>query len=311
MARCTFPRVGIGNSVFPCGQCLACKINKRREWTNRLILETHLHTHNSFVTLTYSNDALLKTQPEDWSSLAPATLIPLHLQLWLKRLRKAISPLKIRFFAVGEYGDDRPEISHWGRPHYHAALFGFPGCHYGATRDRRPGWPPCCPQCELVSTTWGHGLIHIGEITPESAQYIAGYTLKKMTGKDDNRLFGRHPEFIRMSRQNGGLGQPMMKQIATLGMDPVTGDVPSSVRHGKKILPLGRYLKNELRKAHGLPKNTPKETALYQDAERVQPLRILAKATDRSLKEILEVESGDTDRQLKKRQAIANSRKRL
>lgn len=242
---------------------------------------------------------------DHWKFTPRPSLKKKHLSDWLKRLRKTISPHKIRYFGCGEYGDESE------RPHYHAALFGFPGCHYGATRYRRPGWPPCCPQCEIISTTWGHGLIYLGEITPESAQYIAGYTLKKMTSNTDERLEGREPEFARMSTRNGGLGRGMMEQLVPLGLDPGTADVPSAVRHGKKILPLGRYLKNELRKAHGLPINTPKETQLAHDAEKMFPLRVLAKATDTPLKKILELDTGDVANQLKKRQQIANSRKRL
>lgn len=303
--KCTSPIIGVAHTVFPCGQCIACRINRRREWTNRIILEARLHTSNSFVTLTYSEDALLNTlTQESYKSSALPSLKKKHLSDWLKRLRKAIAPQKIRFFACGEYGDESE------RPHYHAALFGFPGCHYGATRYRRPGWPPCCPQCELVATTWGHGLIYLGQITPESAQYIAGYTLKKMTGKSDERLMGREPEFARMSLKPG-LGRGMMEQLQPLGLDPGTGDVPSAVRHGPKILPLGRYLKNSLREEHGLPKNTPKETLLAHDEKTLLPLRVLAKTSDKPLKEIIDLSTGDTARQLTKRQQIANSRKRL
>lgn len=307
MAKCEKPLIGIGQTVFPCGRCLSCKINKRRIWTNRIILEARLHTHNTFVTLTYSDAALSKTQPENLESSHLATLIPEHLSAWLKRLRKAISPSKIRFFGVGEYADDHAEILEWGRPHYHAAVFGLPGCHYGATRYRRPGWPPCCPQCELVSTTWGHGLVYLGEITPESAQYIAGYTIKKMTHAQDTRLEGRAPEFARMSLKPG-IGHGMMEQLAPLGLDPSTGDVPSAVRHGPKILPLGRYLKNTLRQAHGLPKNTPRETLLQWDAEKMLPLRILAKNTDTPLAKILELDLGNSALQIKKRQSLQRKR---
>jgi hypothetical protein len=37
----------------------------------------------------------------------------------MKRLRKKIQPLKIRFFHCGEYGDKTR------RPHYHALIFGY------------------------------------------------------------------------------------------------------------------------------------------------------------------------------------------
>ena len=37
----------------------------------------------------------------------------------MKRLRKKLHPLKIRFFHCGEYGDKTR------RPHYHALIFGY------------------------------------------------------------------------------------------------------------------------------------------------------------------------------------------
>ena len=46
---------------FPCGQCLSCRITKRRKWVTRMILESRDYgDKQSFITLTYSpeNDAL-------------------------------------------------------------------------------------------------------------------------------------------------------------------------------------------------------------------------------------------------------------
>lgn len=160
-----------GISPFPCGQCLPCRLNRRRLWTHRLLLEQHSHEFSSFATLTYSDDALP----------AGNTLVPKHTQDWLKRLRALLGPARpLRYYLVGEYGDESQ------RPHYHAALFGL--SHL---------------EGELLRTSWGHGHIQLGTLTKESAQYIAGYVTKKMTAPDDPRLQGRHPEFARMSLRPG------------------------------------------------------------------------------------------------------------
>jgi len=98
-----------GNAEFGCGQCMPCRFNRRRLWTARLLLEATQHENKSFITLTYND----KNAPKDHS------LDPSHYKNFIKRLRKAIYPKKIRYYLVGEYGD------HTQRPHYHAALFGL------------------------------------------------------------------------------------------------------------------------------------------------------------------------------------------
>lgn len=183
------------------------------------MLEALVHTSASFVTLTYNKEHL----PPDGS------LVPRDLQLFLKRLRTN-TQLPIRYFGVGEYGD----LS-W-RPHYHLALFGVP----------REGEP-------LVNRAWGKGFVKSGDLTMESAQYVAGYVVKKLTRADDPALEGRYPEFARMSLRPG-IGAIAIPDIARAlqsrpGWDEIEkkGDVPGVLRHGRRTLPLGRYLLRKLR----------------------------------------------------------------
>lgn len=137
-----------------------------------------------------------------------------------------------------------------------------------------------------------------------------------MTRPDDLRLQRGNaflpPEFSRKSLKPG-LGAGMMPYIAQIPfiMDTGSDDVPSSLRHGKKILPLGRYLKGKLREALNLPKGMPKNEQLRLDAETMLPLRILAKNSTTPLSQIILESTGDVDRQLRKRLQIQNSRKRL
>lgn len=254
--------VTLGTHPVRCGQCVPCRINKRRTWVARLLLEQTQHADSTFITLTYDDERLLDG----------GNLLPKDLQDWLKRFRKATSPLRLRYYAVGEYGD----LSQ--RPHYHLALFGYPNCErgqsfYSSRRSR------CCPRCDLVSDTWGHGHILLGELTTESAQYIAGYVLKKMTNWDDDRLLGRHPEFARMSLRPG-IGSPALQQIVDtwqrFNLDYTEGDVPSALRFGKKIMPLGRYLRRQLRELLGLPPNAPQEVLQELQAEMLD-MQLLSK----------------------------------
>lgn len=202
--------------LCPCGMCMACRINKKRLWVHRIILESYCHAESLFVTLTYNDENL----PADRS------LNPRHLQLFMKRLRKMIYPVKVRFFAVGEYGD------HTQRPHYHMALFGV-GAYYQ----------------KVIEECWNQGFVMIGTLTDASAGYIAGYVTKKMT-KVTDFPDGRHPEFARMSNRPG-IGVPALTQILDVlkrsHPDVLSGDVPKVLRHGDKFFPLGRLLRGKLR----------------------------------------------------------------
>lgn len=209
-----------------------------------MFYESQLHTDNCFVTLTYSEEQLP----------ANGTLVPDHYRLWLKRLRRAVEPHRFRYFVVGEYGDE----TH--RPHYHACLFGLGQAHAG-----------------IIDRTWGHGFTATAEFNQFTAQYTAGYTVKKLTRKDDPRLNGRHPEFARQSNRPG-IGAGAMALLAEAighpaGLDELdrTGDVPTHLMIGKKKIPIGRYLRNRLRSELGMPEKwNEKATRAFSMEESLQ-----------------------------------------
>lgn len=206
-----------------------------------MVLEAMQHEYSSFITLTYADDKM----PEDGS------LRPEDLRNWLKRIRKACSPNLLRYFGVGEYGDRTM------RPHYHVAVFGFMPC-LGNTIKVKGACQ--CRSCCIVRETWGFGHVLVGELNIQSAQYITGYVAKKFTRPDDQRLQGRHPEFARMSLRPG-IGAGAVPDIASsmmqYGLELKLEDVPTALRHGARQLPLGRYLRRELRKQVGLDENAP------------------------------------------------------
>jgi len=262
--KCGYPIILKGRA-FGCGQCLACRINQRRVWTHRLLLEASLHEHNAFVTLTYDEDHY----PEG------GTLCPSDLRNYLKRLRKKLHPRTFRYFAVGEYGEKSDH------PHYHLALFGVETCGRGSTRLSRHG-TACCPQCTLFTETWGKGHVYLGTLSEQSAAYTVGYVTKKITNpKGEEELAGRHPEFARMSNRPG-LGAHIADEIASTLMhhrlEDVIEDVPLVLRHGKKIYPLGKYIRRRLRTRIGRHPNAP-QSILDKMEEEVRPLREAAQAT--------------------------------
>lgn len=94
--------------------------------------------------------------------------------------------MKFRYFHCGEYGSDEynPVTGRYGtrRPHYHAAMF---GCDFSADRTfykmSDSGFP--LYNSELLDRAWGKGFCQIGDLTFESAAYVARYITKKVTGE--------------------------------------------------------------------------------------------------------------------------------
>lgn len=111
-----------------CGKCAECETQKRTEWSFRLKWEQKDHTYTWFVMLTYATEHL-RFHDRKGNIYSRPVLYKKDLQDFLKRLRARQNYLQkkgvinsehqIRYFAVGEYGDEKH------RPHYHLILFGL------------------------------------------------------------------------------------------------------------------------------------------------------------------------------------------
>lgn len=251
---CKKPYTG-GIVPVRCGRCLPCRVQARRIWTTRCVLESYCHEESAFVTLTYSED-----QVPDRGNLRRRDV-----QLFLKRLRARVAPERFRLFGCGEYGDQT-----W-RPHYHLLLFGLSPALGG-----------------VIEKAWGHGFVQVGECNERTAQYVAGYTMKKMTKRFDERLrrevdgevYYLVPEFSMMSLKPG-IGAPAMDKVGAAmcsdaGMDEIEalGDVVSQLQFGRKKVALGRYLRKVLRHTVGVPDTWIKE-AMEAHYEEVYTERLL------------------------------------
>ena len=195
---------GIRNSIqLPCRQCTGCRSEYSRQWAMRIVLEQSLWLNNIFITLTYNNEHL----PEH------NTLIKKDFQDFMKRLREPnqefdwTPPKPIRYYHCGEYGEK------FDRPHYHAILFNT----NFSDRKQLQGHKGLTTS-ETLNYLWGKGHSSIGDVTFQSAAYVAGYVQKKINGKqkeshyaiidpETGQYFGqRQQEYATMSRRPGIAG---------------------------------------------------------------------------------------------------------
>lgn len=169
--------------------------------------ELQLHERSSFVTLTFSDEYL----PPDYSVNVR------DLQLFMKRLRKALGHERVRYFACGEYGDNN------GRPHYHLLLYGydFPD----RVIWRRTGSGQFTYRSAFLESVWPFGHCEVGTVTLQSMNYVARYMLKKINGEAKEEHYLRvHPltgelcrvnqEFVVMSSRPG-IGSGWFEKFAS------------------------------------------------------------------------------------------------
>lgn len=158
----------------PCGQCIGCRLKYAHEWAVRCMHETQYWDVCSFLTLTY-DDEYLRYGLSGWPTLTRGPKS--DMTLFWKRLRKCLTPIKVAYKYVGEYGEE----TH--RPHYHALLYG-----YNFASDRRQH--KVTSQGHVLYTSsfldkvWQLGNCIIGDLSFESAAYVSSYNLKKLSGQD-------------------------------------------------------------------------------------------------------------------------------
>lgn len=211
-----------GIALVPCGQCLNCRINQARIWTNRIILEATQWPDTSFVTLTY----------DDWHLPDPPIVQVPVMQKYLKRFRY-YSGKKIKYYAVGEYGEENK------RPHYHIVMFGVhPVADWSSLAMAWKGDDGClnCAPERLQAL----------ELTPELARYEAGYITKKAKSANNTWLFESQKAIYEKglrewSIMSKGIGKEAIKKIKP---DAMKWDHEiKTLRTGGKKYPIGRYLK--------------------------------------------------------------------
>ena len=160
---------------LPCGGCPGCRLDRTRDWAIRCHHESTMHEENCFLTLTYNAESLpsdLNLRKEDF-------------QKFMKRLRERYPSREISYLMCGEYGEK------FGRPHYHALLFGF---DFGDKEELPVVGEDKLYKSDTLNEIWSHGFCTIGSVSWKSAAYVARYVTKKVTGKLKEEFYERYWE---------------------------------------------------------------------------------------------------------------------
>lgn len=166
-----------GQRVVPCGKCYSCLSNRRNDWTFRLRVEAKESATSHFITLTIAPDY----------DVNYGNLNKPEVQMFMKRLRKSVEPIKIRYYLIGEYGTDTY------RPHYHMLLFTD---DYISSDDLT----------KKLLKNWQFGHIKVDPISEARIHYVTSYHITKSYTPD-----GLVPSFVLMSR-NPGIGYQYLEK---------------------------------------------------------------------------------------------------
>ena len=181
---------------IPCGVCEICKAKQASQKAQRATAEAASWENNIVINLTYNDENLPigeKGRP---------TLRYKDLQDFKKRLlenwERKYNKKGIRFMVACEYGEKKL------RPHYHLILFNtdIPDKYeWGYSKKGSKQY-----RSSEIEKIWNKGNITIGDVTPETIQYVANYCLKKFKGKEAKGYYkelGIEPERVVSSNKRG------------------------------------------------------------------------------------------------------------
>lgn len=209
------PKAAFERVPVPCGRCPPCKLRRVNNWVFRLLQEEKVSTAAHFVTFTYD------TRFVPISENGFMTLRKKDFQDFMKRLRKLCADVKLKYYAVGEYGTNNK------RPHYHAVIFNV-------------------PNISLFAQAWALGgdslgSIHVGKVSGDSIAYTMKY-IDKQGGKKLHARDDREPEFPLMSKCLGA------NYLTDEVIDYHRSDISRMyvTREGGQKVSLPRYYRNKI-----------------------------------------------------------------
>lgn len=149
----------------PCGKCLDCIVSHAKTWGVRCMCEYQSSSEavkfrSWFITLTYNDENCSGELNKD------------HVRQFINSLRKHYrNKYKVKYFYCGEYGTKNL------RPHYHLIVFDLPLYDLQYLKMNING--DFLYTSKWLENLWGRGFVTIGDVTLQSANYVARYSLKK------------------------------------------------------------------------------------------------------------------------------------
>lgn len=129
--------------TVPCGHCYECNSAKTLAWQVRCIEERNNAVCCYYYTLTSSDDHITHYGTDSIGK--PYNVFNKHeLQNWLKRLRKYLPGIKMKYIITSELGEK------FHRPHYHVLLYFYEAVSAKTVYN-------------AISSTWKEGFIKAGD----------------------------------------------------------------------------------------------------------------------------------------------------
>jgi len=169
-----------------CGKCIECKKQKSREWQVRLTEEIRHDKRGKFVTLTFSDESLIKLNKEielkgyELDNETATLAIRRFLERWRKKYKKSV-----KHWFVTELGGTRTE-----RIHIHGIIW---------TEET----------AETINKIWGYGYTWIGDknnggyVNEKTINYIVKYV---------NKTDQKHKEYESKILTSAGIGKKYIER---------------------------------------------------------------------------------------------------
>lgn len=159
--------------LIGCGKCLGCQLDRSSSWATRAVHEARYFDRKCFLTLTWRDEDMPGNPGE----------ARYEIRKFQVRFRKEFGSGH-RFFGCMELGKQ------FCRPHGHLLVYGedFKAGAFavpGGSREH-PLWSN-----PVLDRLWPFGFASVGELTQESASYVARYVVKKVGQPSTVRLV--HP----------------------------------------------------------------------------------------------------------------------